>query len=255
VEWAQNCRLRDKVDRSAQPWWRGDDDIPGAQTTAETLAALLLINLLSPGYAMIFFNWPLVIDLRVGAFRGGGGEISLMNAAVAQISNWLDLPTGIASSMTGAKGVDAQMGSEKAVSALAAGLAGGNMIYESSGMMGSLLGASFDAFVADNEMPSHIHRAIRGVEGAEITVQLGGRFRRYSDPLAVAVTVEALSDGRFQFTGLMYFMVDHRQIAAEIVCADISGANPCHLETIPCTRLKIPLRLGLGGLLRSAPTG
>ncbi len=42
-----------------------------AQTTAETLAALLLVNLLSPGYPMIFSNSPLVIDLRTA--RSGAG--------------------------------------------------------------------------------------------------------------------------------------------------------------------------------------
>ncbi|MEX0347278.1 MAG: trimethylamine methyltransferase family protein [Rhizobiaceae bacterium] len=135
-----------------------------AQTTAETLAALALVNLFAPGYPMIFSNWPLVIDLRTGAFCGGGGEISVLNAASAQIGNWLGLPTGVASSMSDAKAVDAQMGSEKALAALAAGLAGANMVYESSGMMASLLGASFEAFVADNEMLGHVNRLIRGVE-------------------------------------------------------------------------------------------
>ena len=56
------------------------------------------------------------------------------------------------------------MGFEKAVSALNCGLAGGNLIYESFGMMASLLGASFEAFVIDDEMLSHIQRTIRGVE-------------------------------------------------------------------------------------------
>lgn len=141
-----------------------------AQTTAETLAALILVNLFAPGYPMIFSNWPLVIDLRTGAFCGGGGEISVMNAAAAQIGNWLGLPTGVASSMADAKAPDAQMGSEKAISALAAGLAGANMVYESSGMMASLLGASFEAFILDNEMLGHVHRAIRGVEVNEETL-------------------------------------------------------------------------------------
>lgn len=134
------------------------------QSTAETLAALILVNLFAPGYPMIFSNWPLVIDLRSGAFCGGGGEISIMNAASGQISNHLGLPSGVASSMSDAKAVDAQMGMEKGLSALAAGLGGANMIYESSGMMASLLGASFEAFVADDEMLSHVHRAIRGIE-------------------------------------------------------------------------------------------
>ena len=140
------------------------------QSTAETLAALVLVNLFQPGYPMIFSNWPLVIDLRTGAFCGGGGEISVLNAASAQIGRHLGLPCGVASSMSDAKAVDAQMGMEKALSALAAGLAGANMVYESSGMMASLLGASFEAFVADDEMLSHVQRAIRGIEVNEETL-------------------------------------------------------------------------------------
>ena len=34
---------------------------------------------------------------------------------------------------------------------LAAGLAGGNLVYEAAGMFASLLGASFEGFVIDNE--------------------------------------------------------------------------------------------------------
>lgn len=141
-----------------------------AQTTAETLAGLVLVNLFKRGYPVIFSNWPFVIDLRTGAFCGSGGEISVMNAAAAQIGNHLGLPTGVASSMADAKAVDAQMGAEKALSAAACGLAGANMIYESSGMMASLLGVSFEAFVLDNEMLSNIHRTIRGVEVNEETL-------------------------------------------------------------------------------------
>lgn len=141
-----------------------------AQSLAETLASLMLVNLIEPGYPMIFSNWPLVIDLRTGGFSGGGGENAVMNAAAAQLSNWLGLPSGVASSMSDAKAVDAQMGSEKALSALAAGLAGANMVYESSGMMASLLGASFEAFVADDEMLSHVYRVIRGIEVSDATL-------------------------------------------------------------------------------------
>ena len=141
-----------------------------AQTTAETLAGLVLVNLFKRGYPVIFANWPFVIDLRTGAFCGSGGEISVMNAAAAQIGNHLGLPTGVACSMADAKAVDAQMGAEKALSALACGLAGSNMIYESSGMMASLLGVSFEAFVLDNEMLSNVYRTIRGVEVNEETL-------------------------------------------------------------------------------------
>jgi trimethylamine--corrinoid protein Co-methyltransferase len=135
-----------------------------AQSLAETLASLVMVNVIRPGFPMIFSNWPLVIDLRTGAFSGGSGETAVLNAASAQLSNWLGLPSGVASSMTDAKAIDAQYGAEKGMTALAAALAGGNLIYESSGMTASLLGASFEAFILDDEMHSGIYRALRGIE-------------------------------------------------------------------------------------------
>ncbi|MGB3314395.1 MAG: trimethylamine methyltransferase family protein [Albidovulum sp.] len=141
-----------------------------AQSLAETLASLLMVNVIRPGHPMVFSNWPFVVDLRTGSFTGGGAEIAVMNAASAQISNWLGLPSGVAASMTDAKAIDAQAGMEKALTSLAAGLAGGNLIYESSGMMASLLGASFEAFILDDEMHSMIYRTLRGVEVNEDTL-------------------------------------------------------------------------------------
>ncbi len=141
-----------------------------ASTLAETLAALVMVNIFAPGYPMIFSNWPLVIDLRSGSFSGGGGEITLLNAASAQLSNWLGLPSGAACSMSDAKAIDAQMGIEKAMSSLGVGLAGCNMIYESSGMTASLLGASFEAMLIDDEMLSQVYRILRGIEVNEETL-------------------------------------------------------------------------------------
>jgi trimethylamine--corrinoid protein Co-methyltransferase len=141
-----------------------------AASFAETLAALVMVNIFEPGFPMIFSNWPFVIDLRTGAFCGGGGEISILNAGAAQLANYIGVPSGVASSMTDAKAVDAQMGMEKALSSLACGLSGANMVYESSGMMASLLGVSYEAFILDNEMLSHVYRMIRGVEVSEETL-------------------------------------------------------------------------------------
>ncbi|WP_170771944.1 trimethylamine methyltransferase family protein [Ruegeria lacuscaerulensis] len=138
-----------------------------AQSLAETLASLVMVNTIRPGFPMVFSNWPFVVDLRTGAFAGGSGETAILNAASAQITNWLGLPSGVAASMTDAKAIDAQYGVEKAMTSLAAALAGGNLIYESSGMTASLLGASFEGFVLDDEMHSHTYRALRGIEVTE----------------------------------------------------------------------------------------
>lgn len=135
-----------------------------AQSLAETLASLVMVHAIQPGFPMVFSNWPLVIDLRTGAFSGGSGETAVLNAASAQLSNWLGLPSGVACSMTDAKAIDAQYGMEKGLTSMAAALAGGNLIYESSGMTASLLGASFEGFVLDDEMHSNTYRALRGIE-------------------------------------------------------------------------------------------
>lgn len=138
-----------------------------AQSLAETLASLVMVNTIKPGFPMVFSNWPFIVDLRTGSFAGGSGETAILNAASAQITNWLGLPSGVAASMADAKAIDAQYGAEKGITSLAAALAGGNLIYESSGMTASLLGASFEAFVLDNEMHSHTYRVLRGIEVTE----------------------------------------------------------------------------------------
>ncbi|WP_377190611.1 trimethylamine methyltransferase family protein [Ruegeria meonggei] len=138
-----------------------------AQSLAETLASLVMVNTIKPGFPMVFSNWPFIVDLRTGSFAGGSGETAILNAASALITNWLGLPSGVAASMTDAKAIDAQYGAEKGITSLAAALAGANLIYESSGMTASLLGASFEAFVLDNEMHSHTYRALRGIEVSE----------------------------------------------------------------------------------------
>lgn len=131
-----------------------------------------MVQVIRPGHPMVFSNWPLVIDLRTGAFAGGGGETALLNAASAQVINHLGLPSGVAACMTDAKAIDAQYGSEKAMTATAAALAGGNLIYESAGMTASLLGASFEAFLLDAEMHAQIMRMLRGVEVTGDTLDL-----------------------------------------------------------------------------------
>lgn len=163
-----------------------------AQSLAETLASLVMVNVVSRGFPMVFSNWPLVIDLRSGAFAGGGGETTVLNAASAQLSNWLGLPSGVAASMTDAKALDAQYGVEKGMTSLAAALAGGNLIYESSGMTAALLGASFEAFVLDDEMHAMTYRALRGIEVTDENLGYD------------AICTSILGDGHFLGAGQTY---------------------------------------------------
>ncbi len=134
------------------------------QTVAETLACLAIVNFIRPGHPMHLGLWPFVSDLRTGAFSGGGGEEALLQAASAQIARFYGLPSSISAGMTDAKRPDGQAGFEKGVTVALAAAAGGNLISEVAGMVGSLMGASFETMVIDNEMLGVIQRTLKGIE-------------------------------------------------------------------------------------------
>ena len=135
-----------------------------AQALAECLAALTCVNLISPGHPCIMGMWPFVSDLRTGAMTGGSGEEAVLNAASAQLINWLGLPSGVAAGMADSKLPDNQAGHEKALTVSLAAHAGANVVFESAGMLASIMAASHEALVIDNDMLGAINRTIRGIE-------------------------------------------------------------------------------------------
>ena len=143
-----------------------------AQAVAEVLAGLVYVNAIEKGAVAICGAWPFVSDLRTGAMSGGSGEQGLLTAACAQMLNHYDLPSGAASGMADSKMPDAQSGYEKGSTAVMAGLAGLNMVYESAGMHASLLGFCLESLVIDNDMLGQCMRCVRGIEVNEATLSL-----------------------------------------------------------------------------------
>lgn len=143
-----------------------------AQALAECLAALTCVNLMSPGHPCIMGMWPFVSDLRTGAMSGGSGEEAVLNAASAQLLNWIGLPSGVAAGMADSKVADQQAGHEKGTTVTLAAHAGANLVYESAGMLASLLACSLEAMVIDNDMLGSINRTIRGIEVDDATLSV-----------------------------------------------------------------------------------
>ena len=134
------------------------------QGCAESLASLSVINMLKPAHPAIIGNWTFVSDLRTGAFSGGGGEQALLGAASGQMSAFYGVPGGMGAGMSDSKVPDNQAGFEKALTMLTAALSGGGFVYESAGMLASLLGCSFESMVIDDDMLSNIRRIAKGIE-------------------------------------------------------------------------------------------
>jgi trimethylamine--corrinoid protein Co-methyltransferase len=143
-----------------------------AQQTAEVLAGIVYVNLLNPGHPATFGALPFVSDLRTGAMSGGSAEQGLLMAACAQMARFYDIPCAVSAGMTDSKMPDFQAGYEKAYTELLASLAGANLVYEAAGMYGSLLGASLESFVLDNDLIGSVMRATRGFEVSDETLSL-----------------------------------------------------------------------------------
>lgn len=140
------------------------------QAVAETLACVAIVNLITPGCPVNFAAWPFITDLRTGSFTGGSGEQALISAAAVQMGNFYGLPTSVGCGMTDAKLPDAQYGLEKAMSFTLAAHAGANRLCEFGGMLGSLMGCSFESMVIDDELGGMLARTLRGIEVSDETL-------------------------------------------------------------------------------------
>ncbi|MCG6560314.1 trimethylamine methyltransferase family protein [Ruegeria sp. 1NDH52C] len=152
------------------------------QTVAETLACVAIVNLITPGCPVCFAAWPFITDLRSGSFTGGSGEQALIGAAAVQMGNFYGLPTSVGAGMTDAKVPDAQYGLEKALTFSLAAHAGANRLCEFGGMIGSLMGCSFESMVIDDEAGGMILRTLRGIEVSDETMAVDVIHKCALDP-------------------------------------------------------------------------
>jgi len=211
------------------------------QALAECLAALTNVNLISPGHPCVMGLWPFVSDLRTGSMSGGSGEEGLLNAAAAQVANWCGLPSGVAAGMADSKLPDNQAGYEKGITVSLAAHAGANLVYESAGMLGSLLGCSLEALVIDNDMMGAINRTVRGIEINEATLSARvitevtageGHFLGHEQTLGMMQTEytypligDRMSPNDWRDAGAR----NARQAAHEVVVETLTTHHPTHI--------------------------
>lgn len=227
------------------------------QCFAETLACLAVVNCVRPGSPMNFGMWPFVSDLRTGAFTGGSGEEALLMAATAQLCNHYGLVSSVAAGMTDSKTMDAQAGYEKAITTTAAALAGGNLVSTYPGMVGSLIGQSFEGMLIDNDMLGNVQRLLRGIEvnddtlSYEViagTVQGAGHFLGHPQTLRMMRSefhypelADRTAPGAWEAAGSQ----DIYRRAHERVRAILSTHYPEYIEPAADARLRarFPIRL------------
>ncbi|MEE9398775.1 MAG: trimethylamine methyltransferase family protein, partial [Dehalococcoidales bacterium] len=142
------------------------------QVNVETLAGVILTQLVNPGTPVLYGTVSSIADPRHMSYTSGAVEMGLINAAVAQMAQFYGIPFYATAGMSDSKLPDIQAGYEKAVTSLLVALAGANYIHDSAGLLEFAMTACYEQYVIDDEINGMVMRALRGVEFNEDTLAL-----------------------------------------------------------------------------------
>ena len=142
------------------------------QVNVETLAGVILTQLVNPGTPVVYATVSTIADPRRMAYASGAVEMGLINAAVAQMAQFYHLPFYATAGMSDSKLPDVQAGYEKAITSLLVALAGANYIHDAAGLLEFAMTACYEQYVIDDEINGMVMRAVRGMEFNEDTLAL-----------------------------------------------------------------------------------
>ena len=142
------------------------------QANVETLAAVVLTQLVKPGAPVLYGTVSSIADPRRMSYTSGSVEMGLINAAAAQMAQYYGIPIYATAGMSDSKLPDVQAGYEKAVTSMLVAMAGANFIHDSAGLLDFAMTACYEQFVIDDEINGMVMRALRGVEVSEETLAI-----------------------------------------------------------------------------------
>jgi len=150
---------------------------------AAALSGLAIIQLKRRGTAVCMGGVPQAMDLRSGRPSYGSPEMSLLSAAMADISRWLGVPFMGTAGASEAKVLDLQAAIESTIQVVLSGLSGATLVHDVGFLDCADIG-SLESLVMNDEIISMVRRIMRGVEVSDDTLLLdlidqvgpGGQF-------------------------------------------------------------------------------
>jgi trimethylamine--corrinoid protein Co-methyltransferase len=133
-----------------------------ALATAEFLGGMVISQLKRPGAPLIMGGVITSMDMRTMVFTYGSPELLLMSAACTDIAHWMKVPMFSTAGCSDSKVLDEQAAAEAALSILAAGLSGANLIHD-VGFLDSALIGSYEMIVLSDEIAGLVKHFLRGV--------------------------------------------------------------------------------------------
>ena len=138
---------------------------------AEFLAVALLKQMVKPQSQNIYATLSTVADMRTGSYAPGGIESGILQMAHSQMAHFYNVPSGGYIGLSGAHGNDAQAGYETGMNITAAML-GRTHMFNTGGLLSSLMVFDFAKAVIDGEMGLMLKRLKRGLEFSEENLAL-----------------------------------------------------------------------------------
>ncbi|MDM8555530.1 trimethylamine methyltransferase family protein [Desulfococcaceae bacterium HSG7] len=134
-----------------------------AQGVAESMMCVVLAQLRNPGCPVGLGSNYSGFDMSRGLLTIAGPEMSLCQAAHAEVAQSLGLPTWGLAGATDAKVLDAQSGAEAMFSVFAQGLSGLNLIHD-VGYMDMSMACAVEQLVLGNEIVGMVKHFMRGMD-------------------------------------------------------------------------------------------
>ena len=150
---------------------------------AGALSGLAIIQLKQRGTAVCIGGVPQAMDLRSGRPSYGSPEMSLLSAAMSDISRWLGVPFMGTAGASEAKQLDLQAAIESTMQVVLSGLSGATLVHDVGFLDCADIG-SLESLVMNDEIIAMVRRVMRGVEVSDGTLLLdlidqvgpGGQF-------------------------------------------------------------------------------
>ena len=141
------------------------------QQTAEFLGTLMIHQLVNPGAPVVWCGTPALFDMKYGTPILSAIETVMMEAAMAQIGRYYEVPTGVRTLCSSTKVLDAETGMESGIGLTLAALSGINII-QGPGQMGNANLHSLLKLVIDHEICGMAYHLKNGLRVDEDTLAL-----------------------------------------------------------------------------------
>ena len=138
---------------------------------AATIAGIVLLQLASPSAPVLLAGAPSVMDLKTGAYTGGGPEDHLLAAAATQMAHHYGLAMAMGTQATGAKEPGWQAAVDDALSTLASVSAGAEMM-NGCGLLDGSKTLSYAHLLLETEIYAIVQKIAGGIEVTDETLAL-----------------------------------------------------------------------------------